>query len=735
MTKKLFFTVGLLVSGAVFSQSSFWKQINSVDSKAAKFETKADPSSFKLYQLNVEAFKDALKNAPQRLSGNESLVLNFPTTEGKMEAYVVQEAPVFSPGLQEKYPEIRSYVGYQKGNNLKSIRFSVSPYDGVHIMYFKPGVTSYLDTYTTDKNTYILYDRSALSADPEGFVCGYKGPDISDYELEGESNLVQDGFLRTYRLALTSTVEYSNYHINRVGMSGGTTEEKIAAVLAAMNTTMTRVNGVFEITVSLTMQLIPNNNLLVSIGTDSFTNNDGYTLLDENQAFVDSVIGDANYDIGHIFSTGGGGVAQLRSPCVSGSKARGVTGSSAPIGDAYDIDYVAHEMGHQYGATHTFDNSCSSNRTTSTAVEPGSGSTIMSYAGICPPNIQTHSDDYFHTVSVNQMYSNISTGQSSSCPVKTSNGNTVPVAYAGADHYIPYGTAFVLTGEGSDPDGDAVTYLWEQTDIRSTTTSTSPSQTQTNGAVFRSFEPSESNQRYLPSLNYIVANNLNPTWEVIPQVERVLRFALLVNDNRITGNQAARDNVVIFVSDAGPFKVTSHTSNTTYTGNTETTVTWNVAGTDASPVSTENVKISLSDDNGYTFPYVLAESVPNSGSASVILPNINTTNARIKVEAVNNIYFAYNSSKFKITENLAVDDVAKKAFSLYPNPAKGEVNIILQNTSKAVYQIFDASGRLVKTGDLASRTNLLSVSDLSAGVYRVVVNADGKVHSESLIVK
>ncbi len=739
MIKKIFFAAGIFLYGTAFSQSNFWKPVNSVQKSLERYEVKVEPTKSKLYQLDVENFTQALANAPQRLSGNESLVMKFPTAEGKLEDFVVQEASIFSPELQAKYSNIRSYVGYKKGDNLNSIRFSVSPYDGVHVMYLKPGATAYLDTYTKDNSSYIFYERKDLPANPNGFICNYDGPDMDEHDFKPEAQtLVQDGLLRTYRLALGCTIEYSAFHVNRAGMGGGTLEQKKAAVLAAMNTTMTRVNGVYETTVSLTMVLVPNNDQIIFIDSDNYNNENpapAFPILNENQTVCDTVIGSANYDIGHVFSTASGGVAQLRSPCVEGSKARGTTGTNSPVGDPFDIDYVAHEMGHQYGATHTFDNSCGGNRTTSTSVEPGSGSTIMAYAGICPPNVKGNSDGYFHTVSVNQMYVNITTQESSSCPVKTPNGNAVPVANAGADYNIPFGTAFVLTGEGSDPDGDALTYLWEQTDIRGTTTSTIPSQTQTNGAVFRSQWPSTSNQRYFPSLNFIIANNLKPTWEVIPLVPRIFRFALLVNDNKVTGNQAARDNVVLQVKNAGPFKVTSHATTATFQGNTATTVTWDVAGTDANDINTANVKISLSTDNGLTFTYILAESVPNNGSASVILPNINTTNARIKVEAIDNIYFAFNAAKFTITENLAVNDVEANAFAIYPNPAKGEVNIRLNQASNAEYQIFDASGRLVKSGKLTSKTNQLSISNLTKGVYRVLVNTDGKTHTESLIVK
>lgn len=742
MNKKLLFSAAVMFSGLMFAQKNYWQKVAGVDSRVATYDKTATPTKFKIFKVNFDGIVADLATAPQRFSENESLVLKFPTAEGKLVDYVIQEASVMDPLLQAKFPDIRSYVGYEKGNKTNSIRFSVSPYDGVNVMYFNQGKTSYMDVYTKDKSTYMVFDREDLPAPSERFVCGYEDAPGQEAALAaGDQRLVQDGQWRNYRLAISTTMEYSRYHINRAGLSTGTVAEKKAAVMAAMNTTMTRVNGVYEKTISLTMTMIPNNDVLLSIDVDAygpgFTNNSGPTLLNENQAFIDQTIGNAAYDIGHIFSTGGGGIAQLRSPCSTGSKARGVTGSSAPRTDAFDIDYVAHEMGHQWGAQHTFDNSCDDNRTATTSVEPGSGSTIMAYAGICAPNVQNRSDAYFHVVSVNQMYTNITAQIGNTCGVKTPNNNQVPVIDPLTNYSIPNGTAFVLTGSATDPDGDAVTYLWEQTDVRGQTTSTAPSPTQTSGAVFRSYFPTVSAQRYFPRLQDVAANNLAPTWEVIPTVARNLNFALLVNDNKATGNQAARANMVVTVTNNGPFKVTSQNVPANYNGDTDLNVTWDVAGTSAAPINTQNVQILLSADNGLTFPTVLAESVPNTGNATVRLPNVNNSNARIMVKAVNNIYFAINAERFNINEVLAVNDAAfEKGFAIYPNPAKGEVNINLSKAAKsATYQIIDLSGKMVGNGTLDQQKSKINISSLTTGTYRLVISNNGEMTSKNLIVK
>lgn len=745
MFKNFFTLLSLFLSIVVFSQKNYWSATNSVKSKKLK-ERKSQPTDYKLYNLNLDGIKNALSDAPQRFSNNESLILKLPTSNGKMTDYVIQEASVMAPELQAKFPDIRSYVGYQKDNKANTVRFSVTPTDGINAMFFDGWNVSYLDNYTEDKTTYIVYKRKDLPANPEPFYCGFSEVNDADSggftpDLSLRDPLVRDGQFRTYRLALACTVEYATYHVNRAGVSGGTTAQKKEAVLAAMAASMTRVNGIYEKTVSLTMVMVPNNDQIIFLtaadypSSGGYTNNNGSTMLNQNQTICNNIIGSANYDIGHVFSTGGGGIAQLQSPCGT-SKARGVTGSSAPINDAFNVDYVAHEMGHQFGANHTFnattDNCGGGNRNLSTAYEPGSGTTIMAYAGICGANnnVQNRSDAFFHPISVNEMYNFIS--RSNDCSAKASNVNQVPTANAGADYTIPFGTPFALTGVGTDPDGDELTYLWVQMDNQSSTQP--PVSTATTGPIFRSYFPTISPTRYFPSMNYILANNMAYKWEMMPTVARTLNFRLLVNDNKETGNQAAIDDMKVTVANAGPFKVTSQTTNVEYDAATPITVTWDVAGTESAPIDTQYVQILLSKDGGATFTTVLAD-VRNSGSASVMLPNEDIASARLMVKAVDNIYFAVNSSPFKVKGFLAVNDINKKGFAIYPNPAKGEVTISLaKKATHADYIIYDASGRLLKTGKIPA-SEKVNVSELSSGVYRLVVSDNGETHSQNLIIK
>lgn len=705
---------------------NYWSK-NNIVPKENLTSRDAKPKEFSVYKLNIERLKNDLAKVPQRSSADQSHLVTFPDADGKFRSYSVQEASVMEPALQAKYPELRSYIGVDKNNPQNMVRFSVTPEHGISAMYFDGWEVSYLDSYTKDNSNYIIYKRKDLPVNDRLFDCKVEG--TTEVESDGigmKAPLVSDGQFRTYRLALAATGEYSTFH-------GGT----VPSVMAAMVVAMTRVDGVYEKSFSVTMVLVANNDQLIYLdpNTDPYTNNNGSAMLGQNQTTVDNVIGVANYDVGHVFSTGGGGVAYLGCICRS-NKAGGVTGLTSPINDGFYIDYVAHEMGHQFGGNHTFranTGSCAGNANNATAFEPGGGSTIMAYAGICTAsnNVQTRSDAYFHSATINEVYTVLR--RATDCSVKTPNNNQVPTADAGSDYTIPKGTAFVLTGVGTDPDDDPITYLWEQLDREAS--AQPPVSTATGGPVYRSLTPTESPSRYFPVMSSILANNLTPKWEVTPSVARNLNFSLLVNDNRATGNQAARDLMLVKVDNAGPFKVTSQTANIEYDATVPMTVTWDVSGTDAAPVNTQNVQVLLTRNGGVSFE-VLAASVPNNGSADVALPNENIGSARIMVKAVDNIYFAVNSSYFKVKKGeLATVDSKLKSVSIYPNPAKNEVNIRMNKSEGAKYMIYDASGRLVTSGNVTA-DGKVNVEKIGNGNYVLTIELkNGEKVSEKLMIK
>ena len=716
-----------------FGQNALW---NKVSEEATKSLTKMDrasmPSKYELYSLNLDLLKSLLLRSPIDTSTSSSnVIIAFPNPNGELEEYKIYDAPIMEKGLADKFPNLKTYIGKSIKNPAETIRFSITVF-GLHVMSLSgESGTFYIDTYTKDLSNYIVYKRQNITAS-KSFHCDVIDSSTAERieSIEGAvHNRASDSFFRTYRIAMACTIEYAAFHITAAGLGGGTLAQKKAAVLSAMVITMARVNGVFENDMSLRMNLVANNDLIIFVDSDSFDNSNSSTLINQSQTVIDATIGSANYDIGHTVSTGGGGLAQLNSPCGSG-KARGITGQGSPVGDPFDIDYIAHEIGHQWGGNHTQNNAC--NRNSGTAVEPGSASTIMGYAGICAPNVQINSDAYFHTVSITEMIAFIA-GTGGPCAVATANGNNAPIANAGIDYTIPKGTAFILKGTGSDANGDALTYCWEQTNNQASTQP--PTQTATTGPNFRSISPSTSPNRYMPPLASVVANVLNPTWEVVPTVARTMNFALTIRDNRTpNGGQTKRDDMVLTVANVGPFLVTSPNTAVSYIGNVLQTITWDAAGTTANGINCANVDILLSTNGGLTFPITLLAGTPNDGTQAVTIPNLTGTTNRIMIAGSNHIFYDVSNTNFTITAGTA-DTIAPTPPSLVASNTT--VNSTLLSWSGATDNIAVTSYSIFRNGALigTSTTTTYTATGLSAGTtYSFTVkakDADGNLSVDS----
>ena len=635
-------------SASAQNSNELWTSVN--ESKAKQSEQvfrKIELKTEKFFQLNIEELKSALQYVGDRENPGNT-VISFPNSEGKLNKFRVFEASMMEPELQAQFPNMRTYAGQGIDNPTEIIRFSITP-KGFHAMFLgTSNGTQFIDPFSEEGNIYTVYSRKNLEVRNFDFECGVIDDELLNRATEETTYAARnanDGILRNYRLAVACTGEYAAFH-------GGTT----AGALAAIVTTINRVNGVYERDLSVTMTLVANNNSIIFTDgtTDPFNNDNTGVLINQSQSVINSTIGSGNYDVGHTFSTGAGGLAGLGVTCINSQKASGVTGIAQPVGDSYDIDYVAHELGHQFGAPHTFNGtvgSCSGgNRSAANAYEPGSGSTIMAYAGICgSDNVQIGSDDYFHQNSINRMWSHItSTG---ACPVnRTATGNTEPVANAGANYTIPQGTPYKLDGSGSsDVDGLAtLTYTWEQYDLGAAGL---PTETSTTGPLVRSFEGTANPVRYVPRLSDVVSNGgTSTTWEKLAMVSRNINYQLTVRDNDASGGQTDSDLMTATVTTAaGPFTVTSQTvGGQSWDVGTTQTVTWNVAGTTANGVNEANVNILLSTDGGETFDTVLASNTPNDGSHDITVPNVSSSTCRIMVEAANGIFFNVNSEDILI---------------------------------------------------------------------------------------
>ena len=655
-----------LIAGFIFqgAQSQvLWNDL----SQQKRSDQVINPADYRTVETGIHQLTSFLYGAPheQNVSAQVSeYIINLPAPDGTFKTFRLVEAPIMAPELQVLFPNIRSYAGQCLEDPTATLRCSISP-KGFHAMVLSANGTWFMDPIAPgDLSTYISYTRDAFYATTTK-VFEEEAPEVSDLSIDidtfdenlnvphkkkktinGKEILMMgqkttNGTqLRTYRLALACTGEYAAYH-------GGTTP----LALAAMNISMTRVNGVYEKEVAIRMVIVANNNLIIYLNaaTDPYDNGNGSAMLGQNQTTCNTVIGTANYDIGHVFSTGGGGVASLNSPC-SVNKARGVTGQPNPIGDPFDIDYVAHEMGHQFGGNHTQNNPC--NRAASAAYEPGSAATIMGYAGICAPNLQSNSDAYFHNKSFNEIYTFSVTGSGNSCAAITSTGNIAPIVEAGPGGWtIPISTPFELTAVGSDANSDIITYCWEEFDLGPATATGDNSLTNPSGnqPIFRSWTGTTDPTRVFPRPVDLV-NNTVTIGEHMPTYDRNLAFKCTVRDNRVGGGGVS-DDILTFAVDnvGGPFVVTAPNTAVTWPANSNQTVTWNVANTTAAPISCNNVNIYLSTDGGYTYPILILSNTPNDGSQLITIPNNLTTQARIKVKAADNIFFDISNINFTIS--------------------------------------------------------------------------------------
>lgn len=607
--------------------------------------------------------------APQKFWKSD-VIISFPNSNGTFEDFKVRENSNFAPELAAQYPDIKSYVGVGLDDASSTVYFSMSPLGLSSMELYGNKSAVFIEPYTKDLSSYVVYKKSDRKESLGKFECTVM--DVAEKGIQN-SNLTarpnaDDSKLRTFRLALSCTGEYTTFF-------GGT----VAGALAGMNNTMTRVNGVFEKDFSARMVIIGNNSSVIytNASTDPYSPAaSGATGAwnNELQANLTAVIGEANYDIGHLFgaSGGGGNAGCIGCVCVNNSKGKGFTSPASnppagagPVGDTFDIDYVAHEMGHQFGGNHTFSNNIEG---TGVNVEPGSGSTIMGYAGITSYNVQRNSDPFFHAVSIQQITNNI---KSKTCPVITDTGNAIPTADAGADYIIPKGTPFVLTGAGTDANNDTLTYIWEQMDTASsaqTGANSVASATKVAGPAFRSYTPQTVPFRYFPSLDRVLVgattsssplNTPSPiVVEALSNVARTYNFRFTTRDNRAGGSGNNSDDMLLTVNaGAGPFTVTSqNATGIVWTEGQAYTITWNVANTTAAPISSPNVTILLSKDGGLTWPTVLVPSAPNNGSYSYTVPGGlgNIATARIMVKSANNVFFNVNLNNFVINSSEAV---------------------------------------------------------------------------------
>jgi hypothetical protein len=741
------------LTGTFFAQkNNLWSPIPEAQIEQ-RGQRQIVPLNYRTFHLETAELSALLRSVPDEKEGVSPLklpILYLPLPDGSLQRFSIVESPIMAPELSASFPDIKTYSLRGIDDVHASGKADLTEF-GFHAMVLSPAGDFYIDPYCLNSSVdYISYYKSDFKKDP-AHVLPEAEPIVSDVLPQGDKRKLPQytetdnaaqrppapcsgAQLRTYRLAVACTGEYA---VAATGQAAPTVSQTLAKVV----TTVNRVDGVYEKEVAVRLVLIPSTTLVLytNAATDSFTgtaNTNANLLINQSQSVITASIGAANYDIGHTFSTGGGGLANLACVCAN------------PVGDPYDIDYVAHEIGHQFGGNHTFNaitGNCNGNRNPSTSVEPGSGVTIMAYAGICGANnLAGNSIAYFHATSYDEIY-NFVTGSGNSCAVLSSTGNNPPVVTANAVYAIPRSTPFVLSGTAVDPDNDALTYSWEETDPGpggggNWNSGTMP--------FFRSYAPAITPVRFFPRSNVVLTGNYTGTMgEYLPTTAQNLNFRLTARDNKMGGGGVCYASTAIQVDTAGPFKVTyPSAANIGWYVNSQQVITWDPAFTDQSPVLCDSVRILISYNSGTSYT-TLVNSAPNFGFYGITVPNLSVTvnTCRIKIEAIGNIFYDISDNNFQISLDpyVGIQEVSRNnpvSLNVSPNPSTGVFHLTaagLNNQLESRITVHDVTGRLVVMKNVPPSVSLKETLDLSGfgkGIYFLSLR-NGDLESRYRLVK
>lgn len=647
--KRIFAAIELVILFPLYSisQQTFFRILNESSIQNANLKRPIIPEKYITLQLDTTALLKFLSSVPSEKKIPNHITaptIPIPLPNGSMAFFRIWESSTMAPKLAEQYPNLKTFTGQGISDPTATIKLDWTEL-GFHAQILSPATTAvYIDNYAQGTLTqYISYFEKDLNTKTTFLEERIFDTFKNENTFAILSDLCLGKQLRTYRLAVACTGEYAK---TATGLSSPT----LAQALSAIVTTINEVNGIYEKELDIRFNLIGDETKIIftNPATDPFNGNiDRYTLIDESQRVIDSAIGNANYDMGQTFSTDGGGLSSVGIVCISGEKARTVSGSPAAIGSA-QLYVASHEMGHALGAYHSFNSQdfrCWGTGRRGSNAEPGSGSTIMSYPGQCASdNLGNPFGFQFHAVSRNEI-TNYANG--TNCGTLTSTGNTPPVVNAGGNYTIPKSTPFILTGNASDADGDPLTYSWEEIDVNGPFGAWNmPSG---NAPLFRSFPPVTTPIRYFPGFSDVI-NNTITVGEFLPAYNRTMRFCLTARDNRAGGAGVCFDTTAIEVDrTAAPFAISyPTTTGIDWFVNDLKTITWDASTTAATPISASYVKVQLSIDGGNTWPITLLNSTPNDGIEQIIVPNNITSQARVRITAIGNIFYDISNSNFSI---------------------------------------------------------------------------------------
>jgi hypothetical protein len=746
----IYFSISFLFCFCLNAQNNnkFWSPINESNIKQLG-KRQIVPKKYLAFELINNELKNVLFSAPNESSVkiNESnCIISLPLPNGEIQKFRVVESSIMERALQAQFPNFRTFSVKGIDDPYANGKLDWNEF-GFHGMVRSVNGDFFIDPFCLNNiKDYISYYINNFEKD-----ASQKLPEVGILENPDDKEAIQNKHintsdnnqrslppaicvgaqLRTYRLAVACTGEYA---VAATGSATPTVHQTLSKIITSVN----RVDGVYETEVAVRLVLVATetNVIFTNAATDPFAgNNNAGTLINESQTVITNSIGTANFDIGHTFSTGGGGLAGLGVVCNATQKARGITGSPSPVGDPYDIDYVAHEIGHQFRGNHTFNSTVGScgggNRNATTAVEPGSGITIMAYAGICgAQDLAPNSIAYFHAISYDEIVNFTNSGTGNNCPVTTTTGNQPPVVTGSGNYTIPKSTPFVLTGSATDPDGDPLTYSWEETSV-----GVSGNWNSGNKVFFMSYTPTPLPTRYFPKQSVVALGTFTTTkGEFLPTTAQNLQFRLTARDNKMGGGGVCYAiNTITISGTSGPLMVSYPDAAGIFWGSgTQQTITWAVNNTSVAPVSCTDVKILISLDGGSTYS-VLVNSTPNDGTELITAPTVsaNISTCRIKVESIGNIFYDISNNNFTISTSVGISALSKNnpiGLTVWPNPFTNNLNFAvgnLQASKITEVKIIDVLGKIILQKNYTNKTELtesLDMSEFNSGIYFINVS-------------
>ncbi|MFT4017505.1 MAG: M12 family metallo-peptidase [Agriterribacter sp.] len=667
----------------LFAQTNkFYADYDSPGISKRGAEITNDIKKYRIVKQDISAIQSFRQSSvEQKMSKNERVgVISIPLENNTDVEFNISPVKTLSEESKSVFTQIQTYTGISADGRMK-LRLTLSQLGMMGSVRNKDEGTLHYFTILDNRQPDVLISFNAADVvAPLPVTCGTNDISALQEDVAGlipSKRTSGDCMLRTYRFAVSATGEYTQWAGNQ------------SNAVALITTTVNNINEIYENDFTIHFSLVAQlSNIYTDTAADPFLTGkvlNSSTIIQNNEALNNNT-GAANYDVGIVFGYGwSGGLASLNATCTNGKGQAGgglnsgfTLGSSGPIFD----NVIAHEVGHEFSATHTMaasNGGCGANLQATTGWEPGGGSTIMAYAGTCSGNAyQSGSDNYFHGGSIAQVQNFVINGNGKLCGAKTSSGNNAPaVTVASLSYNIPHSTPFVLTADATDADEDNVlTYNWEQVDaVGGTGISTPPQSSSTSGPQFRSFIPSASSERYFPRRE-VLLDRANGTYEVLPAVARTLNFKVTVRDNNEGSGCLAYEDVTVNVQNCGAFEITNLLTPDAFVANGTNTMalTWNIA---TACIAMPAIDILFSTDGGMTYPYTILSSTANDGAETFIVPNLPTDKGRFMIRSVGNIYYNINAADITIVSGCIASGTSITPATDFTAPGAGDASLNL----------------------------------------------------------